>query len=42
VTSFDGTAGRTVKKITVVVRDAAPPYKQWARLVSIFDESTGL
>ena len=42
VTSGDGTAGRAVKKLTVVVRDPASPYKEWARVTSVFDESTGL
>ena len=37
-----GTSGRALKKITVVVRDAASPYKEWARVTSIFDEATGL
>jgi Tfp pilus assembly protein PilV len=42
VTNQSGTAGRAVKKITIVVRDAAAPYAEWGRLVSTFDESTGL
>jgi Tfp pilus assembly protein PilV len=42
VTNSGGTAGRAVKQITVVVRDLEEPTKVWARLVSIFDESTGL
>jgi type II secretory pathway pseudopilin PulG len=42
VTNFEGTPGRAVKSITVVVRNAAAPYKEWARVTSIFDESTGL
>jgi Tfp pilus assembly protein PilV len=37
-----GMAGRALKKITVVVRDSASPYKEWARVTSIFDEATGL
>lgn len=42
VTNDAGTPGRGVKRITVVVRDDAAPHAQHARLVSIFDESTGL
>lgn len=42
VTNDAGTAGRGVKRITVVVRDADAPHARRARLVSIFDESTGL
>ncbi|HEX2044314.1 MAG TPA: hypothetical protein VHF23_01665 [Gaiellaceae bacterium] len=42
VTNFEGTPGRAVKKITVVVRNAAAPHTEWARVTSIFDESTGL
>lgn len=41
-TNAAGTPGRAVKQITVVVRDEAPAHRQWARVVSIFDESTGL
>ena len=37
-----GLDGRALKQITVVVRDSASPYKEWARVTSIFDESTGL
>jgi type II secretory pathway pseudopilin PulG len=37
-----GLEGRALKKITVVVRDSVSPYKEWARVTSIFDESTGL
>ena len=37
-----GLEGRALKQITVVVRDSASPYKEWARVTSIFDESTGL
>jgi Tfp pilus assembly protein PilV len=37
-----GLSGRALKKITVVVRDSASPYKEWARVTSIFDEATGL
>lgn len=35
-------AGRLMKLITIVVRDTAAPYRQWARVSSSFDESTGL
>lgn len=34
-------AGRQVKLVTVVVRDAANPTKVWARAASAFDRSTG-
>ena len=37
-----GLGGRALKQITVVVRDSAAPYKEWARVTSIFDEATGL
>ena len=37
-----GLAGRALKQITVVVRDSVAPYKEWARVTSIFDEATGL
>jgi prepilin-type N-terminal cleavage/methylation domain-containing protein len=40
--STPATSGRLFKLITLVVRDTAPPYKQWARMSSAFDESTGL
>ena len=33
--------GRQLKKVTIVIRDAAPPYKVYARESSTFDESTG-
>jgi prepilin-type N-terminal cleavage/methylation domain-containing protein len=42
VTNSSGTAGRALKQITIVVRDAAAPYRTWARVTSIFDEATGL
>jgi prepilin-type N-terminal cleavage/methylation domain-containing protein len=42
VTNSGGTAGRTLKYVTVVVRDAAAPNRAWARVTSTFDESTGL
>jgi prepilin-type N-terminal cleavage/methylation domain-containing protein len=34
-------AGRGVKLVTIVVRDATNPSKVWARTASAFDESTG-
>jgi Tfp pilus assembly protein PilV len=34
-------AGRQVKLVTIVVRDAATPTKVWARAASAFDRSTG-
>jgi Tfp pilus assembly protein PilV len=37
-----GTSGRSVKLITIVVRDQAAPNNVWARVSSTFDESTGL
>jgi Tfp pilus assembly protein PilV len=36
------TTGRLVKLVTVVVRANSSPYRQWARLSSAFDLSTGL
>jgi Tfp pilus assembly protein PilV len=42
VANGSGVAGRAVKQLTVVVRDPTAPYKEWARVTSIFDESTGL
>jgi Tfp pilus assembly protein PilV len=42
VSSGSGTPGRGVKSLTVVVRDSVAPYKEWARVTSVFDESTGL
>jgi Tfp pilus assembly protein PilV len=41
IASEDGTAGRAVKQITLVVRDSSAPYHEWARVTSIFDSSTG-
>ncbi len=35
------TGGRSVKRVTVVVRDAADTSKVWYRTASSFDESTG-
>lgn len=34
-------AGRQIKLVTIVVRDAADPSKVWARAASAFDRSTG-
>lgn len=42
VTWTTPTSGRQVKLVTVVVREAATPYKMLARQQSTFDESTGL
>jgi hypothetical protein len=42
VSNDEGIAGRSVKRITVVVRDSAAPHRRWAQITSIFDESTGL
>ncbi|HEU4450189.1 MAG TPA: prepilin-type N-terminal cleavage/methylation domain-containing protein [Gaiellaceae bacterium] len=42
VASGTGTSGRAVKRLTVVVREPETPYKEWARVTSIFDEATGL
>jgi Tfp pilus assembly protein PilV len=42
VANGGGVAGRAVKKVTVVVREPTTPYREWARVTSIFDESTGL
>jgi type II secretory pathway pseudopilin PulG len=42
VANGGGVAGRAVKKLTVVVREPTAPYREWARVTSIFDESTGL
>jgi hypothetical protein len=36
------TTGRLVKLVTVVVRSNTSPYRQWARLSSSFDLSTGV
>ena len=36
------TGGRDVKVLTIVVRDMNDLTKEWARVVSSFDESTGL
>jgi Tfp pilus assembly protein PilV len=36
------TTGRLVKLVTVVVRSNSSPYRQWARISSAFDLSTGV
>lgn len=41
VTEIPATDGRTLKRITVVVRDGVPPHKTHVRVSSTFDESTG-
>jgi prepilin-type N-terminal cleavage/methylation domain-containing protein len=41
VMNSGGATGRSVKLMTVVVRDQAAPYKVWARVASTFDISTG-
>jgi Tfp pilus assembly protein PilV len=42
VENADGTPGRNVKLVTIVIRDAVIASKVWARATSAFDESTGL
>ena len=42
VTNSGGTAGRAVKIVTIVVRDVAAPNRAWARVTSLFDQSTGV
>lgn len=41
VRNSSGATGRSVKLITVVVRDQSSPYKVWARVASTFDQATG-
>jgi Tfp pilus assembly protein PilV len=41
VRNSSGATGRSVKLITIVVRDQASPYRVWARVASTFDLSTG-
>ncbi len=41
VRNSSGATGRSVKLITVVVRDQAAPFRVWARVASTFDQSTG-
>jgi hypothetical protein len=42
VTNSGGTPGRAVKIVTIVVRDVAAPNRAWARITSLFDQSTGV
>jgi type II secretory pathway pseudopilin PulG len=42
ISNSASTTGRLVKLVTVIVRDPSSPYRKWARLSSVFDESTGL
>jgi Tfp pilus assembly protein PilV len=42
ITGSGTTTGRLVKLVTVVVRSNSSPYRQWARLSSAFDLSTGV
>jgi Tfp pilus assembly protein PilV len=41
VRNSSGATGRSVKLMTVVVRDQSSPYKVWARVASTFDLATG-
>ncbi len=41
VRNSSGATGRSVKLITIVVRDQAAPNRVWARVASTFDLSTG-
>ena len=41
VRNSSGATGRSVKLITIVVRDQAAPFRVWARVASTFDLSTG-
>ena len=41
VRNSSGATGRSLKLITVVVRDQAAPFRVWARVASTFDQSTG-
>ena len=41
VRNASGATGRSVKLITIVVRDQASPYRVWARVASTFDLATG-
>lgn len=41
VRNSSGATGRSVKLITIVVRDQASPFRVWARVASTFDQSTG-
>jgi hypothetical protein len=41
VRNSSGATGRSVKLMTIVVRDQVSPYRVWARVASTFDVSTG-
>ena len=41
VRNSSGATGRSLKLITIVVRDQATPFRVWARVASTFDQSTG-
>ncbi len=41
VRNSSGATGRSLKLITIVIRDQASPYRVWARVASTFDLSTG-
>jgi Tfp pilus assembly protein PilV len=41
VRNSSGATGRSVKLVTIVVRDQASPFRVWARVASTFDQSTG-
>jgi Tfp pilus assembly protein PilV len=41
VRNSSGATGRSLKLITIVVRDQAAPFRVWARVASTFDQSTG-
>jgi Tfp pilus assembly protein PilV len=41
VRNTSGATGRSVKLITIVVRDQSSPFRVWARVASTFDQSTG-
>jgi type II secretory pathway pseudopilin PulG len=41
VSNSGSTTGRLLKLVTVIVRDSTSPYRKWARISSVFDESTG-
>jgi hypothetical protein len=41
VRNSSGATGRSVKLITIVVRDQAAPFRVWSRVASTFDQATG-
>ena len=41
VRNSSGATGRSLKLITIVVRDQAAPFRVWTRVASTFDQSTG-